>query len=353
MIGSLECRDPILEGGKLSKPAHETAPFGAVFTDKMALSEWDGVAFAEPRLAPVGPLPLHPAAHVLHYSSSVFEGLKAHRGQSGELRLFRLDRHIERMQASARLLHLPAPPMPLLERMIIEVVESARDEIPDPPGSLYLRPTLIGTEANVGAAAAPSRQALLYVLASPVGDYFSGGIRPLKVVVEEHRPRSTPTFGMAKTGANYAAALGLIMEAKHTHSADQVLFAPGGDVQETGAANFILLDDERVMTKPLDPSFLPGVTRDSVLTIARDLGYRVIEEDFTIADMLDFASGGEAALSGTAAVLAGVGAILHDGREHIVGSGEVGPNTLRLRAALTALQTGSAIDHHGWIRELT
>jgi branched-chain amino acid aminotransferase len=233
--------------------------------------------------------------------------------------------------------------------MIIDVVNSARDVIPEPPGSLYLRPTLIGTEANVGAAAAPSKEALLYVLASPVGDYFSGGIRPLKVVVEEHRPRSTPSFGMAKTGANYAAALGLIMEAKHTHSADQVLFAPGGDVQETGAANFILLDDQRVLTKSLDPSFLPGVTRDSVLVIARDLGYDVVEADFTIDEMLEFASAGEAALSGTAALLAGVGTILHDGVEHKVGSGQVGPNTLRLRAALTALQTGATPDLHGWI----
>jgi branched-chain amino acid aminotransferase len=331
-------------------PAHETAPFGAVFAEKMALSRWDGKRFEEPRLEPVAPLPIHPAAHVLHYSSSVFEGLKAHRGINGDLRLFRLDRHIERMQASARLLYLPPPDGPLLERMIIEVVDAAREAIPDPPGSLYLRPTLVGTEANVGAAASPSKEALLYVLASPVGDYFSGGIRPLKVVVEVNRPRSTPTFGMAKTGANYAAALGLIMEAKHTHAADQVLFAPGGDVQETGAANFILLDDDRVLTKPLDPSFLPGVTRDSVLVIARDLGYEVIEADFTIDEMLEFVERGEAALSGTAAVLAGVGTVFHEGTEHKVGSGEVGPNTLRLRAALTALQTGVAPDIHGWIR---
>ena len=287
---------------------------------------------------------------MLHYSSSVFEGLKAHRGANGELRLFRLDRHIERMQASARLLYLPPPDGPLLEQMVVDVVRAARDVIPEPPGSLYLRPTLIGTEANVGAAASPSKQALLYVLASPVGDYFSGGVRPLKVVVEEHRPRSTPTFGMAKTGANYAAALGLIMEAKHTHSADQVLFAPGGDVQETGAANFILLNDQRVLTKPLDPSFLPGVTRDSVLVIARDLGYDVIEKDFTVEEMLGFIENGEAALSGTAAVLAGIGTILHAGRKYRVGGGEVGPNTLRLRAALTALQTGSTPDVHGWIK---
>jgi branched-chain amino acid aminotransferase len=336
----------------MSTPAHETAPFGAVFTQKMALCRWDGEKFEKPRLEPVGPLPIHPAAHVLHYSSSVFEGLKAHHGVNGGIRLFRLDRHIERMQDSARLLYLPPPDRALLERMIIDVVEAARGEIPEPPGSLYLRPTLIGTEANVGAAAAPSKEALLYVLASPVGDYFAGGIRPLKVVVEEHRPRSTPTFGMAKTGANYASALGLIMEAKHTHAADQVLFAPGGDVQETGAANFILLDDHRVLTKPLDPSFLPGVTRDSVLIIARDLGYEVIEEDYTIDDMLKFTEHGEAALSGTAAVLAGIGTILQDGTEYRVGSGEVGPNTLRLRSALTALQTGSAPDPHGWIREV-
>lgn len=341
--------EPIPKGGTISVPAHESAPFGAVFTEKMALSRWDGERWEDSHLEPVAPLPIHPAAHVLHYSSSVFEGLKAHRGLNGELRLFRLDRHIERMQASARLLCLPIPEGPRLERMIIDVVNSAREVIPEPPGSLYLRPTLIGTEANVGAAAAPSKEALLYVLASPVGDYFSGGIRPLKVVVEEHRPRSTPSFGMAKTGANYAAALGLIMEAKHTHSADQVLFAPGGDVQETGAANFILLDDRRVLTKPLDPSFLPGVTRDSVLVIARDLGYDVVEADFTIDEMLEFASAGEAALSGTAALLAGVGTILHDGVEYKVGSGQVGPNTLRLRAALTALQTGATPDPHGWI----
>ena len=118
---------------------------------------------------------------------------------------------------------------------------------------------------------------------------------------------------------------------------------------ETGAANFILLDDQRVLTKPLDPSFLPGVTRDSVLVIARDLGYDVVEADFTIDDMLEFASAGEAALSGTAALLAGVGTILHDGVEYKVGSGQVGPNTLRLRAALTALQTGATPDPHGWI----
>ncbi len=336
----------------MSAAAHQTAPFGAVFTDRLSMSRWDGERFEPPHLEPVGPLPIHPAAHVLHYSSSVFEGLKAHRGGSGELRLFRLARHIERMQTSARLLCLPVPEVELLEEMIISVVLDARDDIPEPPGSLYLRPTMIGTEANVGAAAAPSKQALLYVLASPVGDYFSGGIRPLRVVVEEHRPRSTPTFGMAKTGANYAAALGLIMEAKHTHAADQVLFAPGGDVQETGAANFILLNDDRVLTKPLDPSFLPGVTRDSVLVIARDLGYEVEEADFTIDDMLKFVEHGEAALSGTAAVLAGVGSIVHDGIEHQVGSGEVGPNTLRLRSALTALQTGSAPDIHGWIRTI-
>ena len=336
----------------MSTQAHETVPFGTVFTEKMAISRFDGQSFEDPHLEPVGPLPLHPAAHVLHYSSSIFEGLKAHRLVSGDLGVFRLARHMERMQNSARLLHLPPPDPELLKKMIVDVVTDAMDVIPDPPGSLYLRPTLIGTEANVGAAAAPSREGLLYVLASPVGDYFSGGVRPLKVVVEEVRPRSTPTFGMAKTGANYAAALGLIMEAKETHGADQVLFAPGGDVQETGAANFILIDDDRVMTKPVDPSFLPGVTRDSVLTIARDLGYEVIEEDFTVEEMLKFVADGEAALSGTAALLAGVGTILHDGVHHKVGTGEVGPNTLRLRSALTALQIGAAPDTHGWIHHI-
>jgi branched-chain amino acid aminotransferase len=161
----------------------------------MSVSRWHGGDFEEPGLEPVGPLELHPAAHVLHYASSIFEGLKAHRGTDGSIRIFRLDRHVLRMQQSAELLCLPVPDAGLLTRMILETVSAARDDIPDPPGSLYLRPTMIGTEANIGAAAAPSAEGILFVLASPVGDYFRA-TRPLwwwrRSGLDRHPPLAVP-----------------------------------------------------------------------------------------------------------------------------------------------------------------
>jgi branched-chain amino acid aminotransferase len=324
-------------------------PFGSVFAAQMGLTRFEGERFESASIRPTGPIELHPGAHVLHYASSCFEGLKAYRAPDGTARIFRLDAHIARMQDSAQLLCLPVPPTELLRGMVIDTVTANRDEIPKPPGSLYLRPTMIGTTANVGAAASPPTEGMLFVLACPVGDYFAGGIRPLRLVIETEAMRATPGFGRAKAGANYAAALRIVVAARDEHQADQVLFAPGGDVQETGASNFLLLDDRRVITKPLDSSFLHGVTRSSVLTIAADLGYGVEERQLVVAEVLDWARRGEAALSGTAAVLSGVGTLVLDGEEHPVGAGEVGPNTLRLRRALTDIQFGAVEDTHGWV----
>ncbi len=324
-------------------------PFGSVFAGQMALTTFEGDRFEPAKIRKTGPLELHPGAHVLHYGSSCFEGLKAYRGADGSARIFRLDAHVTRMQESARLLCLPVPPAELLEAMVIDTVTANREEIPEPPGSLYLRPTLIGTTPNVGAAASPASNGLLYVIACPGGDYFVGGIRPLRLVIETEAMRAVPGFGEAKAGANYAAALRIVVAARDDHQADQVLFAPGGDVQETGATNFLLLDDRRVITKPLDSSFLHGVTRSAVLTIAADLGYSVAERQLVVAEVLDWARRGEAALSGTAAVLSGVGTLVLDGEERPVGDGQVGSNTLRLRSALTDIQFGTADDTHGWV----
>ncbi len=328
-----------------------TTAFGTQFATTAAVATWADGAWSRPELGPLQPLAMHPAAHVLHYGSTCFEGLKAHKAADGAVRLFRPDRHVARMQRTAELLHLPVPDTELLHGMIVDTVRANLDEVPDQPGSLYVRPLLFGTEPNIGAAAAPSATATLIVMNSPVGDYFAGGVRPLKLLVETVLPRTTPQFGEAKSGANYVMALGPTLRAKKALGVDQVLFAPGGDVQETGAANFLLLDDERVVTRALDSSFLHGVTRDSILTLARDLGYEVDErEHLSIDEVLEWgARGGEAALSGTAAVLAGVGTLVVDGTEHTVHGGEVGPNTLRLRQALTDVHAGTAEDAHGWL----
>lgn len=333
-------------------PEAPTGPFGTVFGDTFSTVEWADGAWGAPTLGPLEPFSFHPATHVLHYGSAVFEGLKAHRGTDGVVRIFRVESHVRRMQESARVLRLPAPDADMLRSMIVDVVRENLSLVPAPPGSLYLRPTLIGTEPNIGAAAAPSKTALLYVLPSPVGDYFKGGIRPLKVAVETEQPRSTPAFGSVKTGANYAMALGITLDAKAQLGVDQVLFAPGGDVQETGASNFLLIRQGEILTKPLDTSFLHGVTRDSILQLARDHGYAVTERDFTVEEMVEWAEDGEAALSGTAAVLAGVGSMIVDGEEIAFNDGEVGSHTLELRKALTDIHVGAAPDAHGWTTEV-
>jgi branched-chain amino acid aminotransferase len=305
-------------------------------------------AWSSFELTPLAALSLHPAAHVLHYCSSCFEGFKAYRRTDGAIHVFRMDRHIERMRQSARLLVLPEPDDNLVRGMVSALVDRSREEVPEAPGSLYLRPLLFGTTPNIGAAATPADQATLVVMASPVWDYFAGGMKPLRIMMEP-APRSAPHLGVVKTGGNYAAALGPTLAARREHKADQVLFCPNGEVQETGAANFLLLRKGEILTRSLDSTFLHGVTRDSLLTLARDLGYSVQERIVSVDETLDWVKNGEAALSGTAAVLAGVGTLIWKDREVLVGDGAVGPVTQALRAALVDVQRGVTQDRFGWL----
>ncbi|MCA9564404.1 MAG: aminotransferase class IV, partial [Myxococcales bacterium] len=273
----------------MSYPEPPTGAFGTVFASQMSTSRYAGGEWSNAELGPVKAFSMHPATHVFHYGSACFEGLKAHRAENGEVRIFRLETHVKRMQRSAQVLMLPAPSPEALTDMIVETVSANASETPVQPGSLYIRPTLIGTEPNIGAAGVGSKEALLYILCSPVGDYFAGGLRPLKIVVETDVPRTTPAFGAVKCGANYVQALGITQRYKREFGADQVLFAPGGDVQETGASNFLLIREGKVLTKALSDAFLHGVTRDTVLTLAREMGYDVEERDFSVDELLEWA----------------------------------------------------------------
>lgn len=326
--------------------------FGTAFGGQMSLARWHDGEWEAPALRPLAALELHPGAHALHYGSSCFEGLKAFRGPKSEARIFRLDRHVARMRASAEQLCLPVPGADMLTEMVVDAVRANLGEIPEPPGALYVRPTLIGTDPNIGAAAAPATEALLYVITSPGGDYFGGGLHPLRLAVETERPRTVPRFGSVKTGANYAMALGVTREARAAYRADQVLFLNQGLVQETGASNLVLLDEGRLLTPTVDGTFLEGVTRDSLLTLASDLGFKVEELPLTLDDLLAWAEQGEIALSGTAAVLAPVGTLVVDGADVRVGGGAVGATTLRLRSHLVDVQTGRAPAPSGWITEV-
>ena len=326
--------------------------FGTLLASHMAAAAYSQGRWSQSEIKPVAPIELSPAAHVLHYASTCFEGFKAFRRADGSVHVFRMDRHIQRMQQSARQLVLPEPDAAQLADMVRAVINRCRDAVPEAPGALYLRPILFGTTANIGAAATPSTEASLLVLASPVWDYFAGGMKPLRILVDDENTRSAAQMGMVKTGGNYAAALGPTLRARAKHQVDQVLFCPGGQVQETGAANFVLIRQGELLTRSLDSTFLHGVTRDSLLTLARDLGYAVSERAFDVAEMLEWVKSGEAALSGTAAVLAGVGTLIYRGKEHRVADGEVGPLTRSLRAQLVAVQQGEAPDRHGWLERV-
>jgi branched-chain amino acid aminotransferase len=318
----------------------------------MAVATYKDGRWNASEIKPVAPIELSPAAHVLHYASTCFEGFKAFRRADGSVHIFRMDRHIQRMLQSARQLVLPEPDAAQLADMVRGVINRCRDAVPEAPGALYLRPILFGTTANIGAAATPASEASLIVLASPVWDYFSGGMKPLRILVDDENTRSAAQMGMVKTGGNYAAALGPTLRARAKYQVDQVLFCPGGQVQETGAANFVLIREGELLTRSLDSTFLHGVTRDSLLTLARDQGYKVTERTFDVKEMLEWVKSGEAALSGTAAVLAGVGTLIYRGSEHRVAGGEVGPLTRALRGQLVAVQQGDAPDRHGWLERL-
>ena len=335
-----------------SSAAPARPAFGTVLAPTMVVAKYRDGKWSQMEARPVGTLDIHPAAHVLHYASTCFEGFKAYRWADGSINVFRMDRHIERMRQSARALVLPEPDAGQLAQMIRAAVDQNRKDVPEAPGALYMRPLLFGTTANIGAAATPADEATLVVLASPVWDYFAGGMKPLRIYVEDVNSRTATQTGRVKTGGNYAAALGPTLEARKQFKADQVLFAPGGEVQETGAANFLLIKKGKILTRSLDSTFLHGVTRDSLLTMARDDGYSVDERVFNVSEMLEWSKDGEAALSGTAAVLAGVGVLIHHGKEYQLSGGEVGPTTQALRQKLVSIQKGEIADRHGWITKI-
>lgn len=325
--------------------------FGTQFAPEMALASFDGQQWSTPSLVPSNSIALHPGAHVLHYASTCFEGLKAFSHPDGSHHIFRMDQNIERMAQSSRLLTLPEVDKAMLKNMILELVSRYADEIPQRPGTMYLRPTHLGTEAAIGKAAAASAESILYVLASPVGDYFAGGDTTLRVLVDEDVMRCAPHMGMVKSGGNYASALQILTQARAKHQADQVLFCPNGDVQETAAANFILIDGNELITKALDSSFLHGVTRASVLVLAEEMGLTVSERDLSVAELMERSAhpNVEAALSGTAAILTPVGTLIYQGKDHILGSGKPGTTIVKLRKALNDIQFGLAEDRFGWL----
>ncbi len=316
------------------------APFGSVFGPHLPISRFDGKEWSAAKVVPLDSVHFGPQTHALHYGSACFEGLKGHRQVDGSVALFRPDKNVDRLRGSAERLVLPVPPVALCEELFSLAVSRNADITPAPPGSLYLRPTVIGADPNIGAAGKPSKTAAFYVIASPVGEYLPP--HPLRILVETQVPRTTPQFGVVKAGANYCMALGQLTRARQEWNADQVLFAVGGSVEETGAANFILLDEGKLVTPAQTDAFLHGITKDSLLQLTRARGWSVEEREVTVDDLREWAARptGEMALSGTAAILGGVGELVINHEVVRVGTGQAGPVTKALRAELQSIQCG-------------
>ncbi len=337
----------------------EDPGFGRVFTDHMAMIRYsDTHGWHDAKITAREPVEMQATSSVLHYAQEIFEGLKAYRRPNGGAALFRPEANARRFRASARRMAMPELPEELFLESIRGLVRADQAWIPEgPDGALYLRPFMFASESFLGVR--PAAEYLYAVVASPVGAYFKGGAPAVTLWVTREYSRAAPGgTGAAKCGGNYAASL--VAQAEATRQGcDQVVFLDAVErrwVEELGGMNiFFVFADGTMVTPPLSGTILAGITRDSILQLARDAGIEVREEPYSIDQWrADAASGHltEAFACGTAAVVTPIGAIKEPEGQFAIGGQSVGPLTQRLRAALVAIQRGDAPDPHGWVEAL-
>ena len=339
---------------KREKPKDKDLAFGTVFTDHMFVADFqEEKGWYDPRVEPYAPLSLDPATAVLHYGQSLFEGLKAFRGKDGVIRLFRPQKHVERLNRTATRMTIPQLDPDLILRSWTTLVDVDRAWVPSSVGtSLYIRPTIIASEPFLGVR--PAKEYIYYVILSPVGPYYPEGLAPTKIKVIDNYVRAVSGgLGEAKTSANYAASLYAAEEAKH-EGFTQVLWLDGVHhkyLEEVGTSNIMLQIGDEVITPPLAGTILAGVTRDTALTLMREWGLRVSERQITIDEVVAAAHAGtlkEVWATGTAAVISPVGELAYKGRRIVVNRGKIGATAQKLYDTIVAIQYGEAPDPHGW-----
>ncbi|MEE1838608.1 branched-chain amino acid aminotransferase [Streptomyces sp. JV190] len=333
--------------------------FGRHFTDHMVTIKWtEGRGWHDAQVVPYGPLSIDPANMTLHYAQEIFEGLKAYRQPDGSVATFRPEANAKRFQGSARRLAMPELPVETFIAACDALVKQDEAWVPAHGGeeSLYLRPFMIATEIGLGVR--PSNEYLFLVIASPAGAYFPGGVKPVSIWLSENRVRAVPGgLGDAKTGGNYAASL--LAQAEATEKGcDQVAYLDAVEhkwVEELGGMNLYFVYGNKIVTPTLTGSLLAGVTRDSLLKVARDLGYESEEGRVSIDQWREDSANGsltEVFACGTAAVITPVGTVKCEGAEWLQGDGTPGEVTMKLRERLLDIQRGIAEDTHGWMHPL-
>ncbi len=328
--------------------------FGIHFTDHMFVMEYDETrGWHRPRIIPYGDFNLDPASVVLHYGQAIFEGLKAYRGTDGHIRLFRPMENMKRMNRSAWRMCMPSIDEKMILDAIKELVSIESRWVPGQHGtSLYIRPFMIATEAFLGVR--PAKEYIFSIILCPVGAYYAEGFNPVKIFVTEKFVRAAKGgVGEAKTAGNYAASLMASEEAKEK-GFTQVLWLDAAErkyVEEVGTMNIFFLMDDVLVTPALSGSILPGITRDSVIHLAKSWGIEVQERPVSIDEIIEKADSGqlqESFGSGTAAVISPVASLYYKGKEIQINNGETGPLAQRLFDEITAIQYGDKEDEFGW-----
>jgi branched-chain amino acid aminotransferase len=338
-----------------AKPTDESRlGFGSIFTDHMFLMNYEkGRGWYDPRIVPYGKLDIDPAALGIHYALVVFEGLKAYYGKDGGIYLFRARDNVKRLNRSAPRVCMPPVDADLVMDGLKKLILLDRDWIPRSEGtSLYIRPTLVADEAHISVR--PSNTYLFYIIIGPVAAYYKEGLNPIKIYVEDKYVRAVPGgTGETKAAGNYAGSLLAAEEAKEK-GYTQVLWLDGVErkyVEEVGTMNMFFVIEDEVITAPLSGTILPGITRDSVIHMARDWGLKVRERSLTIDEVIEAVKDGrlkEAFGTGTAAVISPVGQICYKGKDYTVAGGKMGELSQRLYDEIVAIQYAHKEDPYGW-----
>ncbi len=336
------------------KPVPKELGFGNVFTNRMFSQHYaPDQGWHDAKIGPYEPFLLYPATAVFHYAQEIFEGMKAYRRPDGHINLFRPWENMKRFNNSARRMAMPVIDEESHLEALMQLVALEHEWVPDAPGALYIRPTMIATDHALGVQA--SKTYLHFIILGPVGSYFKEGFSPVPVYISDtYRRAVRGGVGEAKTGGNYAASL-LVGEEAKAKGYSQVLWLDaleGRYVEEVGAMNICFVYEGcKLVTPPLTGSILPGVTRKSVLQLAADLGYEAVEEPVDVHEMLAGVRSGyvtEVFGCGTAAVIAPVGKFGFRDEEYIINDYQVGPVAARLYQELTNIQFGRRPDPYGW-----
>ncbi|WP_409288238.1 branched-chain amino acid aminotransferase [Peribacillus sp. SCS-37] len=346
-----------LSSSRKEKPEADQLQFGRVFTDHMFTMDYsDDKGWHDPKIIPYQPLVLEPASMVFHYGQSVFEGLKAYSSQ-GKVLLFRPEKNFQRFNVSNERLCIPDIDEEFVLDALEELISIDSDWVPDAEGtSLYIRPFIISTEPFLGVA--PSRHFKFLIILSPVGSYYTEGIKPIKISVESNYVRAVKGgTGTAKTGGNYAASL-KAQESANSRGCAQVLWLDGVEkkyIEEVGSMNVFFKIGDTVVTPELNGSILDGVTRNSVIQLLQHWDIPVVERKVSMEELYEAYKDGtleEAWGTGTAAVISPVGEFVWGEESLSINNGETGPLSKRVYDTLTGIQTGTVEDPFGWVKQI-